>query len=110
MTDKIVVISTCGSAEEAETIARDLIGRRLAACVSVVPGVRSIYRWRGEVESAVEYLLILKTRRDLVHALRTALEGAHSYEVPEFLALSVVEGSPAYLEWLDRELAPAEPQ
>lgn len=106
MTDKIVVISTCGSAEEAENIARSLVDQRLAACVSAVPGVRSVYRWRGEVESATEYLLIIKTRRDLVHSLRAVLERAHSYEVPEFLALSVVDGAPAYLEWLDRELAP----
>jgi periplasmic divalent cation tolerance protein len=105
MTDKIVVLSTCAGAEEAETIARSLLEQRLAACVSIVPGVRSIYRWRGQLESASEHLLIIKTSHERAEPLRAALERLHSYEVPEFLVLNVAAGSPAYLEWLDRELA-----
>jgi len=105
MTDKIVVFSTCNSAEQAEKLARALVEERLAACVSIVPGVQSTYRWRGQIESEAEHLLLIKTRRDLVPSLRAAFQRLHSYEVPELLALSVVDGSPAYLEWLDRELA-----
>jgi len=108
MTDKIIVLSTCGSAEEAETLARRLIELRLAACVTAVPGARSFYRWKGAVEDSVEWLLIIKSRRDLFERLRAELELAHSYEVPELLALSVVEGAPQYLNWLDAELIPRE--
>lgn len=104
MTDKIVVLSTCGSEEEADRIARLLVERRLAACVNVLPNIRSVYHWKGAVETASECLLLIKSSRAQFEALRTALEGAHSYELPEALALSVVDGSPAYLEWLDSSL------
>lgn len=104
MTDKIVVFSTCESAEEAAKVARQLVEARLAACVNVVPSVRSIYRWRGQIEDAGECLLVIKSRRDLFPRLREAIAGMHSYEVPEVLALPVVDGSDSYLAWLDREL------
>jgi periplasmic divalent cation tolerance protein len=104
MTDKIVVLSTCGSIEEAERIARMLVEERLAACVSIVPQVRSVYRWQGAVESAAECLLVIKSRRELFDGLRGALEKVHSYEVPELLALPVVDGSANYLNWLEGEL------
>ena len=106
MTDKIVVLSTCSNAAEADAIARSLVERRLAACVNVVAGARSIYRWRGAVEEASECLLIIKSRRELFEQLRSDLEKLHSYEVPELVALAVVDGSPAYLSWLDHELRP----
>ena len=105
MTDKIVVLSTCGSSEEAEGIARKLVEERLAACVNVIGGARSFYRWKGAIESADEFLLVIKTSRDLFERLRTVLEGAHSYELPEVLALPVLAGSPAYLNWLEGELS-----
>lgn len=104
MTDKIVVLSTCGSEEEAEKLARSLVEQRLAACVSVVPRVRSFYRWKGAVESAEEYLLVIKSSRDRMGDLLGALEKEHSYEVPEVLALPVVEGAPNYLSWLQTNL------
>jgi periplasmic divalent cation tolerance protein len=100
MTDHIVVLSTCSSAEEAERLAQMLVERRLAACVSVVPGIRSFYRWQNAVESADEWLLVAKSSRDLFSALSAALEQAHSYEVPELLALPVVAGAANYLNWL----------
>jgi len=100
MTDQIVVISTCASAEEAERLSRLLVERRLAACVSVVPGVRSFYRWQGAIESAGEWLLLAKSSRAVFPALAAALEEAHSYEVPEVLALPVVAGAAKYLDWL----------
>lgn len=104
MTDKIVVFSSCGSATEAELIARRLVEDRLAGCVSVVAPVRSFYRWKGEIESAEEWLLVIKTSRERFDELRMVLEAAHSYEVPEVLAVPVVEGSPNYLAWLEGEV------
>jgi periplasmic divalent cation tolerance protein len=104
MTDKIVVLSSCGSAEEAERIARKLLEEHLAACVNVIAGARSFYRWKGKIENAEEWLLVIKTSREKFETLRVILEAAHSYELPEILALPVVEGSPNYLVWLEGEL------
>jgi periplasmic divalent cation tolerance protein len=104
MTDKIVVLSTCASEEEAGKIARALVEERLAACVSVIPGVRSFYHWKGAVESSAECLLAIKSSRESFSLLRAALERLHSYEVPEVLALAIVDGAPAYLDWLQASL------
>jgi periplasmic divalent cation tolerance protein len=104
MTDKIVILSTCATEEEAERIARSLVEMRLAACVNVVPGVRSFYRWKGAVESAGECLLLIKSSRERFEALRAALEKAHSYEVPEAIALPIVDGAANYMRWLDGSL------
>jgi periplasmic divalent cation tolerance protein len=107
MTDKIVVLNTCGSAEEAEQVARKLVDEKLAACVTVVAPVRSFYRWDGVVNDAAEWLLLIKTSRPLFDRVRAALESVHSYELPELLALPVIEGSANYLAWLEGELQPA---
>lgn len=108
MTDKAVVLSSCSSEDEARRIARKLVEARLAACVTIVPKARSIYRWKGEIEEAEECLLVIKTSRNLFDRLRVELEKAHSYEVPEVVAMAVVAGAPNYLNWLDRELDTAE--
>lgn len=105
MTDKIVVLTTCDSLELASNLARDLVEQRLAACVNIVTGARSIYRWKGKVEDTTEWLLVIKSRRDLFPALRAAVGKLHTYEVPELIAIPVVDGSAPYLAWLDRELA-----
>lgn len=104
MTDKIVVLTTCGSALEAEALARRVIGAGMAACVNVIPQIRSFYKWKGVVENSEEWQLVIKTSREKFHDLRLLLEAAHSYELPEVLALPVVDGSPNYLAWVDREL------
>jgi periplasmic divalent cation tolerance protein len=104
MTDKIIVFSTCGSSEEAHRVARELVEARLAACVNIGGPVESVYRWKGAVESAQEWTLTIKSRRDLLPKLAAELTRAHSYEVPEVLALPVVDGSEAYLGWLEGEL------
>jgi periplasmic divalent cation tolerance protein len=104
MTDKIVILSTCSDEQEAERLARALVEARLAACVSVVPRVRSFYRWKGAVEDASECLLVIKSSRPLFAELRSALEKAHSYEVPEVVAIPVVDGAPNYLNWLHENL------
>jgi periplasmic divalent cation tolerance protein len=108
MTDKIVVLSTCDSEEQAALLARHLVEQRLAACVNILPHVRSIYRWDNKVEDSGEWMLVIKSRRDLFAALRAEIERLHSYETPEIIAMPVVDGSPAYLGWLDHELKAAE--
>jgi len=107
MTDKIVVLCTCGSFEEGERLALGLLAGRLAACVNVVPGARSFYRWKGEIESADECLLVIKSSRDLFPALSSEIEKLHPYEVPEVLALPVVAGASNYLNWLGINLREA---
>ncbi len=104
MTDKIVILSTGPTVEEAEKIARHLVESRLAACVNIIPGARSIYRWQGAIESAAECLMVIKSSRALFDELRAALEAAHTYDVPELLALPVLDGSPRYLDWLGASL------
>ena len=85
-----------------------MVEKRLAACVNIVPGVRSVYRWKDKIEDTAELMLVIKSRRDVLDSLRAELEKMHSYEVPEMVALSIVDGSEAYLSWLDRELPPPE--
>jgi len=105
MTEKIVVFSTCGSEEEAVRSATQLVEGRVAACVNLIPRIRSIYRWQGKMEDSTEWMLVIKTSRERFEALRTVLAAAHSYDVPEVLALPVVDGSPDYVAWMDAELA-----
>ena len=105
MTDKIVVLTTCDSEELAARLARHLIDQRLAACVNILPGARSIYRWKDKIEESTEVLLLIKSRRELFPALRAEIEKIHTYEVPEILAMPVVDGSEAYLSWIEKALA-----
>ncbi len=100
MTDKVVVLVTCGSNEEAERIARALVEARLAACVNILGPVRSIYRWEGKLNDDQEVLLLIKTSRSLFDPVRHAVEKAHSYEVPEVICLPIIDGAPNYLDWL----------
>ena len=104
MTDKIVVLSMCSSEEEADRIAESLVEKQLAACVNLIRGVQSVYRWKGQIERSAETMLVIKSTRGHFDRLRTELERMHSYEVPEVIALPVVDGSPAYLDWMEREL------
>lgn len=110
MTDKIVVLTTCASTEEAQRVARALVEKRLAACINVIPGIRSVYRWKNtDGKDAIldeeEVLLVIKTSRALMEELKDEIERLHSYEVPEVIALQVVDGSERYLAWMNRELA-----
>jgi periplasmic divalent cation tolerance protein len=95
-----VVLVTMGREEQAVSIARVLVGERLAACVNVVGPVRSIYRWRDAIEDDREYLLIIKTRATLYIKLEKRVRELHTYEVPEVLALNADRGSPPYVKWL----------
>jgi len=100
MTDYKLVLTTAGSQEEARTIARALVERRLAACVNIVPQIESIYRWRDAVDEAQEWLLLIKTSGSVFDRVRAAIQELHSYEVPECICLTIEDGSPRYLEWI----------
>jgi len=105
MTDKIIVLVTCGSAKEAQRIGRALVKRKHAACANIVQApVRSIYRWKGRIESAKEYLIILKTSRNRFSALEREVRRLHSYKVPEIVALRIEKGSRPYLKWISESL------
>ena len=105
VSERVVAFSTVGKAEDAERIARVLVERRLAACVNVVPGVVSVYRWKGEVCRDEELLLVIKTRAERLEALREALVALHPYEVPELVALPIEAGHAPYLDWLDESVS-----
>jgi periplasmic divalent cation tolerance protein len=109
MTDKIVVLSTCETEPEAVKIAQHLIDKRVAACVNITSKVRSIYRWKDSagqdtIEDASEFVLFIKTRRDLFPKVRAEIASIHSFKIPEIIALPIVDGADSYLAWLDREL------
>jgi len=99
-----LVLTTAGSDEQAESIARALVDRRLAACVNIVHGVCSVYRWEGRVNREEEKLLLIKTAERLVPELVQAIREIHTYEIPEILALPIGHGDPDYLGWLSGEL------
>lgn len=104
MTDKIVVLSACASSDEARKLARHLVETRVAACVNVIPGVYSVFRWEGKVDEAEEWLLVIKSTRERLAALKLELRKMHSYSVPEVVAIQIVDGSEDYLQWIGREV------
>ncbi len=101
-----VALTTCGSEEDAARLAKELVGRRLAACVNIVPGVRSFYWWDGCVQEDGELLLVMKTRVEVLPELEAAVRELHPYDVPEFVVLPIVAGSAAYLRWIDDNVRP----
>jgi periplasmic divalent cation tolerance protein len=104
MTDKRIVLTTCGSLEEARKIATAFIERHLAACINIVPQVESVYRWQGKVETTTEWLLVIKTTAGMFERLRDTLHELHSYETPECIAIGIEDGSAAYLEWIGESM------
>ena len=103
-----VLLTTAGSEEEARKLAHALVERKLAACVNIVPQVESIYRWQGKVETANEWILIVKTSREQAKEIEQALRELHSYELPECIWLDVAGGSDAYLRWLGENVRGSE--
>src|SRR5262249_12887453 len=104
MTDKLLVLTTTGSESEAKKIAEMLVGRRLAACVNIIPRIYSVYRWQGEVESAEEYLLLAKTSKEKESQVQAAIRELHSYELPECISIPIESGSAEYLQWVAESL------
>jgi periplasmic divalent cation tolerance protein len=100
MNDISVVMVTVGNSEEALTIARTLVEEQLVACVNIVSGIRSIYRWKGAICDEQEQLLIMKTRSELFPALQDRIRKLHSYEVPEIISFPIAAGLPDYLNWV----------
>jgi periplasmic divalent cation tolerance protein len=98
-----LVLTTTGSREEAESMARSLIDERLAACVNIVPGLTSIYRWKGELETAAEFLLLIKSTASHLEGLEAAIRRLHSYDLPEFVVLTPESAAKSYLDWLLHE-------
>src|SRR5436305_675097 len=100
MTNAPIVLTTAGSKEDAAKIAHALVERRLAACVNIVPQIESVYRWQDKVETAQEWLLLIKTQTDLYKRVCDAVKELHSYDLPECVMLEVSAGSQQYLEWI----------
>ena len=96
-----IILCTCPDYPAAEKIAGALIRDRLAACVNILPGITSIYRWRNKIETAQEHLLLIKTARAQYPAIESAIQLLHPYELPEIIAVSVEKGLPQYLQWID---------
>ena len=105
MTDKRLVLTTAGSAEEARKIARHIVEQRLAACVNIVPKIESVYRWQGKVESSAEWLLLIKTTVEKFPSVRNSIRELHSYDLPECIAIVVEDGSEEYLDWIADSVA-----
>lgn len=99
-TSNLVVLCTCPDSDTAERISHHLVAEGLAACVNVLPGIRSCYLWQGKVETDDEVLLVIKTRGACYEALESAILSLHPYELPEVIAVPIDRGLPAYLEWI----------
>ena len=99
-----LILCTCPDNQVAEQLATTLVEQRLAACINVVPGLTSIYRWQGKLEKGTEALLLIKTTRELYSAVENAIRQRHPYELPEIIAVTVDEGSPDYLRWITTSL------
>jgi len=100
MAEYIMAVTTTGDEESAVALARELIERRIVACVNILPRVRSLYRWKGAIEDDVECVLLMKTSAERYEALESALDELHAYEVPELIVLPIERGSAAYLGWI----------
>ena len=107
MTGFIQVVTTVGDKDTAQQIARALVEQRLAGCVQVIGPITSTYWWNEQVESAEEFLCLIKTRADVFDRLAAAIRAVHPYDVPEILALPVTAGGVSYLDWLNREIRPS---
>jgi periplasmic divalent cation tolerance protein len=100
MTDLVVVLCTVPDEEVGASLARTIVGKRLAACVNLVPGLRSIYSWKGEIQDDGEVLLVMKTRESLFGELRERITSLHPYDVPEIVALPAADCHGPYLDWV----------
>ncbi len=102
--EKVVIYITTGTDEEAQKVAEELLKQRKAACVSILPGVSSIFWWQDKLDSAQEILLIVKTKASLVDEIVRLVTEIHSYDVPEIIALPIMGGNRDYLEWIGKEV------
>lgn len=105
MTDALLLLSTCSERAHADRIAIALVEERLAACVNIVEGIESIFRWKGNIERASEVLLLIKTTAQRVPQLRERLAALHSYDTPEIIVFPIADGSEKYLAWLREQVS-----
>ncbi len=96
-----LILCTCPDQKTADTIARRLITDKLAACVNILPGLTSVYEWQGEIETAQEHLLLIKSHQDRFAAIESAIKQTHPYQLPEIIAVAIERGSSDYLKWID---------
>ncbi|OAI00300.1 dihydroorotate dehydrogenase [Methylomonas methanica] len=96
-----LILCTCPDIEVADKLAGTLITQKLAACVNILPGVRSVYEWQGEIETAQEHLLLIKSHQDRYAAIEATLKSLHPYQLPEIIAVAIESGSLEYLKWID---------
>jgi periplasmic divalent cation tolerance protein len=108
MTNCVITLCTCGSREEAERLATILVEERLAACVNILPGVHSVYRWQGKIESASEHLVFIKTTEARQRGLERRIGELHSYDIPEVISMPIVSGSKKYLTWVADQVSRAD--
>ncbi len=101
MTGSTVVMVSASSQNEAEKIAQELVEKKLAACVSIIPNMRSIYTWEGKVESSEEHLMIIKTRGELFEQVKDAIKSIHSYKIPEIISLPITHALDDYVQWIN---------
>ena len=104
MKSYLQVTTTTETKEQAQTIAQHLVETKLAVCVQITGPITSIYRWKGKVENAQEWLCLIKTRDDLYNKVEAAIKSQHPYETPEIIAVPIIKGSKEYLSWLEDEL------
>jgi len=104
VTDKVVILVTAASRDESNKIARHLVEKRLAACVNISPGIESVYRWEGQIVEGGEFLLIIKSSKELFGEIKNEIVGLHSYRTPEIICLPIIEGSSDYLQWISDSL------
>lgn len=110
MTEYIQVLTTVEHRDDAEKIARTLVKRRIAACVQIMGPFTSFFQWQGKLDSAQEYLCVIKSRNDLFQELENIIKSMHPYEVPEILATQITRGGKDYLNWLEEELKSESPE
>ncbi len=102
----IVVLVTVATQKNADKIAKVLLEKRLAACVNIIPGLRSFFHWKGKIERTEEFLMIIKTKKSYFSSLEKLVKANHSYSVPELISLPITDGSADYLNWLLSECSP----
>ena len=101
MTKFVTIFSTAPKEEEAKKIANDLVSKKVVACVNIIPGLRSIYRWKGKICDEREVMMVMKTKDSLVEDVKKELKSLHSYECPELIVLPISDGLPDYLSWIE---------
>ena len=99
-----MVLNTCPDETTAHTIASILVQDKLAACVNIIPALQSVYQWKGQIETAEEYLIIIKSRADVYPRLEKTIKAHHPYELPEILEVPIDTGQPDYLSWIDKHV------